>query len=141
MRTVRTRSFVRLFYGLAFHGWSRAGSSERRRKYRPRPSGHCLVATRWRRLTPGSTRSARPCGVGNKTVRYDHPDVLRSAGETYRPTAVGRRRSNGEWEGWIEVVDAVGVERVATDVETTQSDADAFRYWADGIGVAYAPGS
>jgi hypothetical protein len=79
--------------------------------------------------------------MGNETVRYDYPDLLRSAGETYRPTAVGRRRSNGEWEGWIEFVDVAGVKRVATDVETTQSDADAFRYWADGIGVAYLEGA
>jgi hypothetical protein len=79
--------------------------------------------------------------VGNETARYDYPDALRSGGKTYRPTAAGRRRSDGEWEGWIEFVDAAGVKRVSTEVETTQSDADAFRYWATGIGVAYLEGA
>jgi hypothetical protein len=34
-----------------------------------------------------------------------------------------------------------GVKRVSTDVETTQPDAGAFRYWANGIGVAYLEGA
>jgi hypothetical protein len=79
--------------------------------------------------------------VANETARYEYPDVLRSGGKTYRPAAAGRRRSDGEWEGWIEFVDAAGVKRVSTEVETTQSDADAFLYWATGIGVAYLEGA
>lgn len=79
--------------------------------------------------------------MANETARYEYPDVLRSGGKTYRPTAVGRRRSDGGWEGWIEFVDAAGVKRVSTEVETTQSDANAFRYWATGIGVAYLEGA
>ena len=89
----------------------------------------------------GGTRSARLSGVGNETARYEYPDVLRRGEETYRPTAAGRRRSDGEWEGWIEFADASGVERAATDIETTQPNADAFRYWADGVGVAYLEGA
>lgn len=34
-----------------------------------------------------------------------------------------------------------GVKRVSTDVETTQPDAEAFRYWSNGIGVAYLEGA
>jgi hypothetical protein len=79
--------------------------------------------------------------VANDTARYEYPDVLRSGGETYRPAAVGRRRSDGEWEGRIEFVAETGVKRVSTDVETTQPDAEAFRYWANGIGVAYLEGA
>jgi hypothetical protein len=81
------------------------------------------------------------CRVGNDTARYEYPDVLRSGGETYRPAAVGRRRSDGVWEGTIEFVAETGVKRVSTDVETTQPDAQAFRYWTNGIGVAYLEGA
>ena len=79
--------------------------------------------------------------MANDTARYEYPDVLRSVGETYCPAAVGRRRSDGEWEGRIEFVAETGVKRVSTDVETTQPDAEAFRYWANGIGVAYLEGA
>jgi hypothetical protein len=79
--------------------------------------------------------------MANDTARYEYPDVLRSGGETYRPAAVGRRRSDGEWEGRIEFVAETGFKRVSTDVETTQPDAEAFRYWANGMGVAYVGGA
>jgi hypothetical protein len=79
--------------------------------------------------------------MANDTARYEYLDVLRSGRETYRPAAVGRRRSDGEWEGRIEFVAETGFKRVSTDVETTQPDAEAFRYWANGIGVAYLEGA
>lgn len=79
--------------------------------------------------------------MGKDTARYEYPDILRGAEGTYRPAAVGRLRSDGEWEGWIEFVGSDGVKQVSTDVETTQPDAEAFRYWANGIGVAYLEGA
>ena len=114
-------------------------SSEPRRKYRRLPTGG-------RRGRANPSRSRRHpictvCGVADDTARYEYPDVLRSVAETYRPAAVGRRRSDGEWEGRIEFVAESGVKRVSTDVETTQPDAEAFRYWANGIGVAYLEGA
>jgi hypothetical protein len=75
------------------------------------------------------------------TARYEYPDILRGVEGTYRPAAVGRLRSDGEWEGRIEFVGSGGVKPVSTDVETTQPDAEAFRYWANGIGVAYLEGA
>ena len=114
-------------------------SSERRRKYWRQPPGAAPRAT-----YPVPDRRHLICtvgGVSNDTDRYEYSDVLRSGDETYRPAAIGRRRADAKWEGRIEFVAETGVKRVSTEVETTQPDADAFRYWAKGIGVAYLEGA
>jgi hypothetical protein len=59
----------------------------------------------------------------------------------YRARAVGRVRSNGMWEGWIEFVTLAGDERLPTDIETRQSSEEAFRYWAGGVGAVYLEGA
>jgi hypothetical protein len=77
-----------------------------------------------------------------KTVTYEYADVLENlVAKRYRARAVGRVRSDGMWEGWIEFVDFAGDERLPTDIETRQSNEEAFRYWAGGVGPVYLEGA
>ena len=78
----------------------------------------------------------------DKTVTHEYADVLESlVAKRYRAWAIGRARSDGRWEGWIEFVDLAGDERLRTDIETRQSNEQAFRYWAAGVGPAYLEGA
>jgi hypothetical protein len=77
-----------------------------------------------------------------KTVTHEYAAVLESfVAKRYRARAVGRVRSDGMWEGWIEFVDLAGDERLPTDIETSQSNEEAFRYWAGGVGPVYLEGA
>ena len=74
----------------------------------------------------------------DRTVTHEYADVLeRLVAKRYRALAVGRSRSDGMWEGWIEFVDLAEDERLKTGIETMQSNERAFRYWAAGLGPAY----
>jgi hypothetical protein len=78
----------------------------------------------------------------DKTATHEYADVLESLGaKHYRAKAIGRVRSDGRWEGWIEFVDFAGDERLPTGIETIQSNEEAFRYWAAGVGPAYLEGA
>jgi len=78
----------------------------------------------------------------DKTLTHEYPDVLESlVAKRYRALAIGRVRSDGMWEGWIEFVDLAEDERLRTDVETMQSNEQAFRYWAAGVGPTYLEGA
>src|SRR5438309_9054430 len=78
----------------------------------------------------------------DKTVTHEYADVLESlVAKRYRAWAIGCARSDGRWEGWIEFVDLTGDERLRTDIETRQSNEQAFRYWAAGVGPAYLEGA
>src|SRR5436309_1954672 len=77
-----------------------------------------------------------------KTVTHEYADVLENlVAKRYRARAVGRVRSDGMWEGWIEFVDVAEDERLLTNIETMQSNERAFRYWAAGVGPAYLEGA
>src|SRR5438552_12509402 len=55
----------------------------------------------------------------DKTVTHEYADVVESLiAKRYRARAVGRVRSDGMWEGWIEFVDLEDDERLRTDIET-----------------------
>ena len=78
----------------------------------------------------------------DKTVTHEYADVVESlVAKRYRARAVGRVRSDGMWEGWIEFVDLEDDERLRTDIETMQPNERAFRYWAAGVGPAYLEGA
>ena len=78
----------------------------------------------------------------DKTVTHVYADVVESlVPKRYRARAVGRVRSDGMWEGWIEFVDLEDDERLRTDIETMQPNERAFRYWAAGVGPAYLEGA
>src|SRR6059058_5852413 len=78
----------------------------------------------------------------DKTVTHEYADVVESlVAKRYRARAVGRVRSDGTWEGWIEFVDLEDDERLRTDIETMQPNERAFRYWAAGVGPAYLEGA
>ena len=78
----------------------------------------------------------------DKTITHEYRDLLESfVAKRYRARDVGRVRSNGMWEGWIEFVDLAEDERLSTGIETVQSNERAFRYWAAGVGPAYLEGA
>ena len=71
--------------------------------------------------------------MSDKTGMHEYADVLEShEAKRYRASAIGRIRSNGMWEVRIEFVNLAEGERLRTDIETTQSNEEAFRYWAGG---------
>ena len=73
--------------------------------------------------------------------RYDLGNVRGRDERLYRAIAIGRPRSDDMWEGFLEFVDPSDLSSVVTDVETTQPNADAFRYWAEGVGIAFLEGA
>jgi hypothetical protein len=66
---------------------------------------------------------------------------LRDAdGNLWKVSVHGGARSDGTWIGWLEFDDSsLGVR--TTDRETTQSSADALRYWATGLEAVYLEGA
>ena len=80
--------------------------------------------------------------MSDKTGMHEYADVLESHdAKRYRASAIGRIRSNGMWEVRIEFVNLAEGERLRTDIETTQSNEEAFRYWAGGLGPVYLEGA
>ena len=78
----------------------------------------------------------------DKTVTHTYAGVLETLDEKcYRASAIGRIRSDGMWEGWIEFANLFEDERLRTEIETMQSNERAFRYWAAGVGPTYLEGA
>jgi hypothetical protein len=78
----------------------------------------------------------------DKTATHEYANVLESlVAKRYRARAVGHARSDGMWEGRIEFIDLAGDERLPTDIETTQPNEQAFRYWAAGVRQSYLEGA
>ncbi|HEX6177763.1 MAG TPA: hypothetical protein VF057_05350 [Thermoanaerobaculia bacterium] len=72
--------------------------------------------------------------------RFEDP-VVDSDGETYTVSVYGRSRPGNTWQGWIVFERASDSHRLATGVETTQSNAEDIVYWATGLGRAYFDGA
>lgn len=73
--------------------------------------------------------------------QFENP-IRGPGGETYIVLLHGRARSSdGMWEGWIVFQRTSDARLFATPVETTQSTAEAVRYWATGLGDAYFEGA
>ena len=62
-------------------------------------------------------------------------------GAEYAVKAYGERREDGRWIGWLQY-EPVGPGRVLrTDGETTQTDPQDLRVWADGLETVYLEGA
>ena len=73
-------------------------------------------------------------------VKFDVP-VTDPSGLRYFPQAMGRERSDGLWEGWIEFVGADEGRSIESGRETTQPNRADLTYWAEGLTVAYLQGA
>lgn len=73
-------------------------------------------------------------------VKFDTP-VTDPSGRRYFPQAMGRERSDGLWEGWIEFVGADGSRSIESGRETTQPNRTDLAYWAQGLSLAYLQGA
>jgi hypothetical protein len=62
-------------------------------------------------------------------------------GNTYRVYLYGRSRPADTWKGWLVFERITDGARFATDVETTQPNAEAVLYWATGLTDAYFDGA
>lgn len=73
-------------------------------------------------------------------VRFDEA-VTDPSGVRYFPQVVGRERSDGLWEGWIEFVSAADKRSIESGRETTQPNRTDLKYWAEGLTRAYLQGA
>lgn len=64
-----------------------------------------------------------------------------AAGLLYRVFVYGRSRPGDTWQGWLVFERATDGRRFATDIETTQPNAEAVLYWATGLTDAYFDGA
>jgi hypothetical protein len=71
---------------------------------------------------------------------FEHPFTDRD-GASYRVLVYGRSRPSDTWQGWLVFERASDGARFSTEPETTQSNADAVRYWASGLETAYFEGA
>lgn len=71
---------------------------------------------------------------------FERP-VSDAGGILYRVFLYGRSRPGDTWQGWLVFERANDGKRFATDVETTQSNAEAVLYWATGLTDAYFDGA
>ena len=62
-------------------------------------------------------------------------------GVPYVSRALGRRRADGLWEGWLEFERVGGDVRVRTERETTQPNHTDLVYWASGLTAVYLEGA
>jgi hypothetical protein len=62
-------------------------------------------------------------------------------GELYDAYLYGRSRPGDTWQGWLVFERLSDRTRFATDVETTQPNAEAVLYWATGLTDAYFEGA
>jgi hypothetical protein len=61
---------------------------------------------------------------------------------TYRAQAVGRRATDGMWEGWLEFIPVDGgAEVLATAIESRQPEREHLAYWATGLTPVYLEGA
>jgi hypothetical protein len=76
------------------------------------------------------------------TVRF-LPDRVQidAEGTRWNPCIVGRERSTGLWEAWLEFRPEDGRPRRVTDRETTQPNHNALEYWAGGLEPVYFEGA
>ena len=67
--------------------------------------------------------------------------VQSRTGVRYSVLAFGERRTDGNWEGWLEFHSEDAVDRARTRRETTQPDRNALVYWASGLEPIYLEGA
>jgi hypothetical protein len=69
------------------------------------------------------------------------PFVVVDNGRDYYVSAVGDRRPDGEWEGWLEYVPLDDSDVLVTPTETTQSNLPALEHWAEALTDTYVEGA
>src|SRR6478752_4151112 len=62
-------------------------------------------------------------------------------GDIFLVFVQGRSRPHDTWEGWLVFERQRDARRFNTPVETTQSNAEAVRYWASGLTDTYLEGA
>lgn len=74
-------------------------------------------------------------------VKFDEP-IRNPAGAMYLAEAVGRKREDGLWEGWLEFggLDE-SVPSIVSGRETTQPNRADLEYWAQGLSKIYLEGA
>lgn len=70
-----------------------------------------------------------------------YPDLVTSAGVTYRASAHAERQDDGRWSGYLVFTPVTGGRSVMTARETTQSSFEALHRWAQSISVVYLEGA
>ena len=73
-------------------------------------------------------------------IRFDAP-VYDRDGRRFEARACGRERENGQWEAWLEFVEAQTGEVLRTQRETTQPNLADTTYWATGLTPVYLEGA
>jgi len=74
-------------------------------------------------------------------VKFDEP-ISNPHGAMYFAEAVGRRREDGLWEGWLEFIRPdESVPRIVSGRETTQPNRADVDYWAQGLSKVYLEGA
>ena len=69
-------------------------------------------------------------------------EVTDGDGHAYSARAVGRKRADGLWSGYLEFRPRSGRGQPRrTTAETTQPNLDALRYWASGLEPVYLEGA
>jgi hypothetical protein len=71
--------------------------------------------------------------------QFEKP-IFDKSGVSYTVFLYGRNRPGDTWQGWL-VFERFDGKRFATDVETTQPNADTILYWAGGLTSAYFDGA
>ena len=75
-------------------------------------------------------------------VKFDEP-IADPGGESYFAQAVGHRREDGLWEGWLEFIGANenSPSICSSGRETTQPNRADLDYWAQGLSRVYLQGA
>jgi hypothetical protein len=74
-------------------------------------------------------------------VKFDEP-ISDGSGARFFAQAMGKRRDDGLWEGWLDFRPSDGnAERISSGRETTQPNRDTLEYWAQGLTRVYLAGA
>lgn len=74
-------------------------------------------------------------------VKFDEP-IRDAAGITHFAQAVGRKREDGLWEGWLEFIGLTeSPPSFQSGRETTQPNRADLEYWAQGLSKVYLEGA
>jgi hypothetical protein len=74
-------------------------------------------------------------------VKFDEP-ISDRVGALYFAQAVGRKREDGLWEGWLEFTPVSESEpSLFSGRETTQPNRADLDYWAQGLAVVFLQGA
>ncbi|MFL5553117.1 MAG: hypothetical protein ACJ770_09960 [Gemmatimonadaceae bacterium] len=74
-------------------------------------------------------------------VIFDEP-IVDATGRRYFAHAMGEKRDDGLWQGWLEFLPSDGnAERLRSGRETTQPNRPDLEYWAQGLTRVYLAGA